>query len=213
MICLIAVTRARRWAALAAVLALSSLSACNGGDASLSDPPETVGTAPAQTTTTDPYAVPAVIDEAYVNRVLAGLDAVMGDVARLVVKTRTIPPEAVERLRSVYGVGNSLQLSLDLLQKDMQDGFSTYAAEPGNPRTTVTQLITAQRQCIFASALRDYSAVAAQPSGRQPSAIWIALRPLDPRFDPPRYNKTPWYLAYDGYAPGRVAPGNPCAGS
>ena len=42
------------------------------------DPPRTnptLATVPAPTTTTNPYAVPAVIDAAYVNRVLAGLDA------------------------------------------------------------------------------------------------------------------------------------------
>ncbi len=86
-------------------VALLVLAAC-GGD---KEPLGPTATVPQPTTTTDPYAVPAVIDEAYVNRVLAGLDQAVGDIVRLVVSTRDIPPEVIDRLKAMY-VGDALQL-------------------------------------------------------------------------------------------------------
>ena len=64
------------------LVGLVVLGACGGGDDDALGPTATL---PQATTTTDPYAVPAVIDEAYVNRVLAGLDQAVGEVTRLVV--------------------------------------------------------------------------------------------------------------------------------
>jgi hypothetical protein len=78
---------ARRTAITAALAALALLASasCSSGTADrgsaganptlATDPPRTnptLATVPAPTTTTNPYAVPAVIDAAYVNRVLAG---------------------------------------------------------------------------------------------------------------------------------------------
>jgi hypothetical protein len=62
---------------LAATLVLVLAAACSqSGDER--GPTATVPSAPITTQPADPYAVPDVIDAAYVNRVLAGLDAVMG---------------------------------------------------------------------------------------------------------------------------------------
>jgi len=64
-----------------AVAVLMTLAACKeSGSASPPVNGATVPTAAPTTTTTNPYAVPQVIDAAYFNRVLAGLDAVEGDV-------------------------------------------------------------------------------------------------------------------------------------
>jgi len=90
-----------------------------------SEPLVPTATVPQATTTTNPYAVPAVIDEAYVNRVLAGLDQALGDLVRLVVSTKSIPPEALDRLRALY-VGVHRQFQLDLLSADLQMGFANY---------------------------------------------------------------------------------------
>ena len=91
MTCCAAVTRRTAIPAVLAALALLASAACSGGGADkgsaganptlATDPPRTnptLATVPAPTTTTNPYAVPAVIDAAYVNRVLAGLDAADG---------------------------------------------------------------------------------------------------------------------------------------
>ena len=89
------------------VAALATGVACGGKD----EPLGPTATVPQATTTTNPYAVPPVIDEAYVNRVLAGLDQAVGDVIRLVVSSRTLSPEALDRLRTIY-VGDALDLSI-----------------------------------------------------------------------------------------------------
>ena len=70
-----------RWLLLATLVLLGACSGGNDDDAAAS---RTLPSAPPETPTTttsapaDPYAIPAVIDEAYVNRVLAALDQVHG---------------------------------------------------------------------------------------------------------------------------------------
>ncbi|MFP5318151.1 MAG: hypothetical protein ACLGI2_07620, partial [Acidimicrobiia bacterium] len=170
----------------------------------------TVGTAPATTTTTDPYAVPAVIDEAYVNRVLAGLDAAVGDVVRLIMTTKTFPREGFERLKAVYGSDAQLNRRLDSLARDIAQGMPSYRGDPGDSRTTVAELLTANGACIFARISRDYSAVSTvsrPPDERQ----WVALIPLDRSRDPSGYNRTGWAYVYEGFEEGRLPPRrDPC---
>jgi len=215
---------ARRTAipAVLAALALTASAACSGGAADkgsaganptlATDPPRTnptVATVPSATTTTNPYAVPAVIDAAYVNRVLAGLDAITGDAVRIVLQTRSIPREVYDRLRAIYSNDKWLQVDIDGLQSDMRNGFVTYRQSPGNQVTTVTQLITIKRECIFARVNRDYSAIGLNSSASD--IQWIALTPLDPSRDITGYNGTRWSFAYNGYTSNRTQPADPCA--
>ena len=211
MIC--STTMARRTAAQAAVAALllTALAACNtssSGDRGTATA-QTVATEPPTTTTTNPYAVPAVIDAAYVNRVLAGLDAQMGEVVRTIIQTKTIPRDAYDRLRAVYGSDQWLQSSIDSFQADIRKNFSSYRANPGNKTTTVATILSSNMQCIFAQVVRDYSAVSSTASA--PEMQWVALKPVSRVNDPNGYNPTNWALIYDGYAAGRVAPNDPCA--
>ena len=99
------VARVVVWGVAAAVVAVG-VAGCGGDDSGAADGP----TASVPTVPPDPYAVPAVIDEAYVNRVLAALDQAVGDVVRMVVSTKSYPPDAIERLQALY-VGDCLQLS------------------------------------------------------------------------------------------------------
>lgn len=201
--------RAVRLALVALLLAASA--ACRASSAEkVSGPTATVATEPAPTTTTNPYAVPPVIDAAYVNRVLAGLDSVTGDVVRLVVQTRTIPPEAYDRLRAVYAEDKWLQLDIDSLQSDLRNGLVGYRPQPGNAVTTVTQLLTVSPTCVFSRVNRDYSPVGTNSSSSDTQ--WIALKPLNRDRDPSGYNKTGWALAYSGFTATRSQPPDPCAG-
>lgn len=195
-------------ARLMLVLVLVAAVGCSRSPAA-APPSATVGTEPPRTTTTDPYAVPAVIDEAYVNRILSVFDAINGEVSRLVVRTRTIPPEAIDRYRSIYGKGKALQLQVDLLQNDMLNSFADYKDPPGDQRTTVERLLTVTPTCLFVQVQRDYSAVTVQ-SNPSPSRLWVVLLPDPGDIDPWQYNPTPWYSPYDGYDRGRVAPPDPC---
>ena len=189
---------------------LAASAACSGSSADKASPTATVATEPAPTTTTDPYAVPATIDVAYVNQVLAGLDRVMGDVTRLVVRTRTIPPEAYEALRAAYKDPDFLQIQIDNFQSDMRKGFASYKSEPGNQVTTVTQMLTADHKCIFARVQRSYAEITVQGSS-DPHILWVALQPSDPARDPNFYNRTHWAYIYDGFPPDRSQPADPCA--
>lgn len=194
---------------LASLLLAASAAACDSSSgAARSSASNTVATEPAPTMTTSPYAVPAVIDEAYVNRVLAGLDAAMGEVTRLILRTQTIPPEAYDRLRSLYGDDDGLQLAIDTFQTDIRRQFSGYLPNPGNKTTTVNQVIQATRTCIFARVTRDYSLVGV--NARTADTQWIALKPLDLSRDPNRFNTTSWAFAYEGYPPDRSQPPDPC---
>lgn len=197
--------------ALAALL-LAASAACNssGGERDTTAA-NTVRTEPAPTTTTNPYAVPAVIDEAYVNRVLAGLDAAVGDIVRLVIRTRTIPPEALARMKAVYAEPNRLQRSIDGFQRDIREQFQGYKMPAGNKTSQVLELISATRDCIFARIHRDYSAVSTNPvAARNPQ--WVGLQRLDPNRDPDGYNQTTWAFIYDGFpADPSSVPSNPCA--
>ena len=194
-----------------AALLLAASTACSASRADRAGPTATVPPEPPATTTTNPYAIPPVIDEAYVNRVLAGLDAVLGDVVRLIVRTKTIPLEAYERMRSVYGDDHWLQLRIDSFQSDMRRNFSGYHNDPGNPTTTVSELLTSNKSCIFARVRRDYSAVGSGSTATS-DRNWVALKPLDQARDPKRFNATLWALTYDGFPPDRSQPANPCIG-
>jgi len=190
-------------------LAMLVLAACSSAEPADDVPSATVPTAPATTTTTDPYAVPAVIDEAYVNRVLAGLDAAVGDVVRMVVRTRTIPREGVQRLKAVYGTDAQLDQILDSLSRDVARGLPGYRTDPGNKLTLVTELVATSGSCIFAKVERDFNAVSANPV---PNAVhWVVLKPRDANRDPDSINAVGWVLVYEGFEEGRKPPVNPCA--
>lgn len=197
--------------AFRAVMAASALaaSACSSSSTGAAGPSATVPTEPPTTTTTNPYAVPEVIDVAYVNRVLAGLDALRGDLTRLIVTSRTIPREAYDRMRAMYGTDEWLQLRIDTFQSDMRRGFSGYKLDPGNQITIVNQLLTARKDCIFARVTRDYSAVGPGASSIS-DKNWVGLIPLDRSRDPKGYNQTQWSLSYDGFPPDRSQPADPC---
>lgn len=209
-----------RAAVAAVVLAASAACSPSSADRSAAGPTATVRTEPpaatvrtepprSTTTTTNPYAVPAVIDAAYVNRVLAGLDAAVGDVTRLVIRTRTIPREAYDRLSAIYANADFLQIKIDGYQRDIREGFSSYAPNPGNKVTTATQVLSARSTCIFVRVNRDYSGVGTTPLP-QLDIQWVGLRTLDSSRDPNHYNPTSWAYIYDGFPRDRTQPTDPC---
>jgi hypothetical protein len=172
-------------------------------------PHASVPTAPAQTTTTNPYAVPAVIDAAYVNRVLAALDAAVGDVVRMVVHANRLDPEVMDRLRALYD-DEALRLQVQGLAQDSANHFEGARETPGDKRSTVLELITATPECLFAHVRRDYQAVAVNPDPRLADQ-WIALVRLQPTRDPNHYNLAGWSYVYDGFEEDQSIPKNPCA--
>jgi hypothetical protein len=190
------------------VAAALLVAACSNG----SDETEqrtTVPTAPALTTTTNPYAVPEVIDAAYVNRVLAGLDAAVGDVVRMVANARAVTPEAYDRLKALYS-DEEARAQANGLILDAAEGFPGFRG--GNRKSTVSRILTGAPTCIFAEVSRDMTPVAENPSPDL-AVQWVGLRPLDVKRDPSHYNPTPWMFVYDGYKQDRSQPANPCVAS
>ncbi len=202
--------RVMAWRAVVVAVASGSLlaSACSSSKAGVTAARPTVATAVASTTTTDPYAVPPVIDVAYVNRVLAGLDAAVGDVVRFVVKTNPAPHDITLRLKPLYS-DRAAALQLEGFHQDSLRNFSGYRDLPGNQVSAVLELVSATSNCIFAHVKRDYAPVVKTPNAELADQ-WMAVVPKDPTRDPAHYNATGWLYIYDGFEEDHSKPKNPC---
>lgn len=201
---------AGRIAKIAGVCALL-LGACADKPTEPEVPAATVRTEPPTTATTNPFAVPAVIDAAYVNRVLAWFDQVEGDVARRIMSSRALAPDDVARLRAIHASDGAFQVALDAIQFDIRSGFAGALPNPGNTKTVVVEILSAKPSCVYLKVDRDYSAVASNPN---PSlrTQWVAMRRIDPPISP--YNATGWGYQLNGGAFGAkpTAPAtDPCA--
>lgn len=145
-----------------------------------------------------PPTVPAAGGEeaVVVNRVLAALDGVMGDLQRILMRERRITPEVTERLKAIYA-GPELLNHIDAFRKDVAEGLSGYKDPPGNRVTTVSRLITVSPICVFAEVTRDYAPVTAGPAPKA-SSLFVVLVSKTEADDPRRLNPTPWTMLYDG---------------
>lgn len=173
-----------------------------------SEPLVPTATVPQGTTTTNPYAIPPVIDEAYVNRVLAGLDQAVGDVTRMILAAEKITNEAADRVMALY-IGDALVLKLQGYQRDVLGHFVGYRETLGNKQTTVIELISGRPDCIFAKVNRDVSAISQQPDPGL-STLWVGLVPLDRTTPTASYNTIGWVYTSEGFLQDLSAPPNPC---
>ncbi len=194
------------------ILLVGLLAACSSKGSSGDG--ATAGTVATVPPTTNPYAVPEVIDVAYVNRVLAGLDQVMGDAVRLAVVAKAIPRDALGRLEAIHvnegSNPNSLvQLAINGFEDAIRRGFPDTREQPGNVVTTVTDLISGTPTCIFAKVNQDRTPASKHPSPA-PLQHWIGLVRLDPANDPDRYNPTAWVYIVNGVLSDMSQPENPC---
>ncbi|HEX2118374.1 MAG TPA: hypothetical protein VHF91_04255 [Acidimicrobiales bacterium] len=139
---------------------------------------------------------PVSDEEELVNRVLVGLDGVMGDLQRILVRERGITPEVTDRLQAIY-TGPELLNQIDAFRTDVANGLAGYKAVPGNRVTTVARLITVSPICIFAEVVRDYGPVAEGPPPT-PAGLYVILVTKHEGDDPRQLNPTPWAMLYDG---------------
>ncbi|MGH9152382.1 MAG: hypothetical protein ACRD03_08310 [Acidimicrobiales bacterium] len=201
----------RRRSVLVVAWAAALAAGCSPGDASL--PPEpTVPTAPSSTTSTtvvDVSAIPEVIDEAYLNRVLAALDAVEARATELIVANKALVPEAAEILNSVYA-DDRFSAHADAWVEALVDDPALSSVRAGSRRTTVERVITAGPTCVWSEVRRDYSETTATPQPLQTE--YVALRPLDPSNDPNQHNSTAWMITVDGFNADGSEPVDPCRG-
>lgn len=185
--------RAIRVMAAVAVMAVAA-GACRSGSAD-DQPRTTVPTAPAETTTTapaDPYTVPGVIDKAYVDRVLAALNKVYGDVVRKIRSTGLYERSDLDSLGAIFR--DTLLERQAYLFRDIPGRDPSVYREPiGDRRMTVEEIIIARPDCIYVRATLDVSDVAADPP--PPATVFITLKPVLPGFNEQGINPTPWAMS------------------
>ena len=163
-------------------LALISLVSCSSGGSS---------TGPGNT------AAPEGSREmATVNQVLAGLDGVMGDLQRILLRERRITTEVTDRLQAIY-TGPELLNQIDAFRADVANGLVGYRATPGNRVTSVSRLITVSPICTFVEVTRDYSPVTEGQASRL-AKLYVVLVTKHEDDDPRQLNPTPWAMLYDG---------------
>ncbi|MDP9072078.1 MAG: hypothetical protein M3N68_12525, partial [Actinomycetota bacterium] len=151
----------------------------------------------------------ATIDEAYVNKVLAALDAVDGEATRLIVQNRNLVPEATARLRAIYDE-SEFREQVDVWLRQLQEGLRNFKPDPGPQRTTVRRVVSASATCVFSEVQQEFSAAAIEPSA--PNRAFVQLVPLDRSRDQRRLNTTAWMIRQEGDTADGSDPGDLCAG-
>jgi hypothetical protein len=181
------------------LVAVALLGACNRGDGGRTDdtlPPRET------TSTTMDYAVPDVIDVAYVEKVMEALDHVYGDAIRILARERQITKEFLEHLAAIYG-SRFFSLAERLWVSEVADGLATIRTRPGNPRTTVQTIIRSDASCVVIAVDRDFSGVRTAAPSPTPQR-YVALVPSSK-------NGTGWLMAYDGFREDGLPPEQPCS--
>ena len=150
----------------------------------------------------------ATAEESALNAVLAGLDGVMGDLQRILVRERRITPEVTDRLRAIY-TGPELLNQIDAFKADVAAGLTGYKSNPGNRVTTVSRVVTATSECVLAQVDRDYSPVT-QGARDARASLYVILVPKRDTDDPRHLNPTPWTMLYDGVQDDGSQPDDVC---
>ena len=191
---------------------LSVVGCSDRGDDATRGPTATVRNEPATTTSSvvPVDQVPAVIDVAYVQRVVDALDHVMGDAVRALVAAKAPDREFYERLRAVY-----LDPEFERVQasfgRSAANDLAGFSESPGDPITTVGRIITAAHDCIFAEVDRNLGPThKGQPSPEE-RQTFLALGTRKPEHDPTSRNPTAWMIGFDGQNVDGSEPPNPCA--
>lgn len=187
--------------ALLLVLALGAGPACNRSDGT---PPsrtvreETTTSSTSTTTLEQSYAVPKVIDKAYVNRVLAALDEIHGGVARRVLDTGQLAPEDLVPIRAIYNDPIFPAIAEGLAMLTNEDPAVVHHP-PGNRRTSVVRVLTSSSACVHAEVRVDISEVVVDPPPPRPA--FLELRPTQVDADPNDMNPTPWSISNEDQEP------------
>ena len=203
----------RRGVTVLLVLALAG--GCTRGGGTGADPTVPAETSPptAPSTSTsappDIATIPAVIEQAYLDRVLAAIDEIDGRATRIIVEQKRLVPEAAELLAAIYDDEEfSGQTHVWATTIDRDPTFAGFKPDPGARRTTVSRIISGSPVCVWMAVTRDYSAVAAR--ARSPQTEYVAVRPLDKANDPKGLNPTAWMITLEGYNRDGSEPEDPC---
>ena len=153
--------------------------------------------------------VPAVIDVAYVQRVIDALDHVEGDAVRALVSAREPNLAFYERIRAIY---------LDPQFDRVQTSYGRSAAQemielrdhPEDPVTRIDQNIKVTGDCVFAAVTRDFGPILKVPPTDELKKGYIGFGLKKPELDPSRRNPTAWMIGLDGTTSSGEEPSDPC---
>lgn len=187
---------------LAALLAPGCRHGGGSSDDTLPPPRTTATTAPAT------FDIPAVIDTAYVARVMQALDHVYGDAVRLLARTHQVNEDFLRYLVAIHNP-RLFGLVQDLWVKIQARGFEGLATSPGDPRTRIDTLLRADRDCVLIQGDRDTSPlyVTDRPTDHD---RYVALTPLRLDRNPGGTNPTPWTINFTGQRDDGSAPEDVC---
>lgn len=162
-------------------------------------PPAATTSTVEQTTTTSAtsFEVPAVIDLAYVQRVLTELYRLEGEAVRHAYATKAPDAELEQRLTALLG-GDALEEARAVLSEHAGEGFVRFADPPGDPVVRAVAIIQATPTCMVIRADLDFRPFFKARVDRRPQAT-LELR----RFEVLPHNATGWGVLVAGIpAPG-----------
>lgn len=193
------------------------LAACSdGSDGSGGDnEPAAVSTttaavrATSTTVSADPFAIPEVIDAAYVNRVLAELYRISGDLVRKILATGEITIGDLAFLRAIY---NDPQFDAQAqgLPRVLEQR-TTFKVPPGDRRVLVKRIMRTEPACVLVEVHSDFSSVLINPPAGSPNETsFLTLEPTQTAADEDGLNPTPWSIGYAVVLETGQAPRSPC---
>lgn len=174
--------------------------------------PTEAPTSSTTTTTAVSYEVPAVIDAAYVEKVMAALDHVLGDAIRLMVRERGLSETFLDHLAAIY-TEKELEFHQGLWAESFRQTLDERPPVPGDPLTRVQRVLRADRECVVVAVDRSFAATLTVPERKPPQQRYIALVPAVREQDRRGLNPTPWMMSFDGWMQDGGEPDAPCAGN
>jgi len=190
------VSRVWRWLF---ILPLAGCSASSGGGVpttttTLLPPLETTTTvlAPTSSTVAAAFAIPAVVDLPYVQRVLETIYHLEGEATRHAYAMRGPDAESDERLVAILG-NPSLANTKKILRDNAADGFRVFADPPGDARVRAVEIIQAASTCMVIRADLDFGPQFKEYRPPQPQSV-IQLE----RAEVLPYNPTGWGVVVAG---------------
>lgn len=191
-----------RTAATTVLVAAAFTAACSSST-------HTGGTAtvPPTPTTADPWAVPAVIDTAYLQRVMDRLDRSLGDAFREMVTAKAVDPKVDQILSALYA-GDELTRTEQAF-RTAATHLDKYRTVPGNPSTTIQTLLSNNHRCIYFKASRSLAAAFVNTPPARDSIAYVAIQSV-PTASTGTTNPTHWVLILDALSPTGTIPGDPC---
>lgn len=143
---------------------------------------------------TDPYAIPDVIDKAYVELVLEALGAVQAQIVQEIVRERAVTPRVRELLAATHGREAARDSARTLRRVLNRQGVKFFNANATAPDYTVRKLITAAADCIFAFTIVDSRSLVAKGKNRAIEEFYWLEHATEHVAGARKDNPTPWVI-------------------